>query len=214
MIKLDQLVKVIHEAALSANQALMDENLKIIDQFFVESEFPASGANSSNEDEALNSVEKILRKQNPSSEELKAAMQSFIDAKKAHQNNTADKTPNEDPATRILRPRSAVIQYPMPSENGMIMKDVLVPLITLIPVTLSEITEIKFKTNLEIQINEENSLDISFPNISTIRKSENNQGSDSGYSSLEITVRPSDTPEGLKIVIQGYDKALKAQIPV
>ena len=207
MIKFDQLIKVIHDAALSANQALADENLKIIDKYFEKTN--VSESHESLFDEALQSVNTILKKKDSGKNEIKAAVQNLIAIRNASINNNQD---GESANAESLKPKIVVLQYPIPTQDGFVMKDVEIPLISLIPVSMSEVSEIKFKTTLELIVDDDN-LQVGFPNKSDKNKLENTSPNESHYSTLEITIRPREGSEGLTTLIQGYEKALRAQLP-
>ncbi len=159
MIKFDQFIQVIHDAALSANKTLANENQNLIDQYFERSK---------------------------------------------------DIDPS-DKSLEILKPKTVIIQYPTLTQEGVVMKNVNVPLIALIPISMAEISEIKIKTNIEILADDEKNLSISFPTKEEMAKALSNNN-ESHYSSMEITVKPHESP-GLSTMIKGYEKALRAQIP-
>lgn len=206
MINFDQFIKVIHDAALSANQALADENLKIIDKYFEKTSVTESDDNLF--DEALQSVNVILKK-NSGKTEIEEAVQNLIAVRNAATHKNSDGKPG---TTESLMPKTVVLQYPTPTHDGFVMKDVKIPLISLIPVSMSEISEIKFKTTIELIV-DDNNLQVGFPNKSDMNKLEINKPNESHYSTLEITIRPRDGSEGLSTLIQGYEKALRAQLP-
>ncbi|TSE07265.1 MULTISPECIES: DUF2589 domain-containing protein [Aquimarina] len=205
MINFDQFIKAINDATLSANSALMDENLKVIDRYF-----ESSGGTeliTGSLDDALHAAKKILRKKRPTKEELEEAMQTFADAKEALQD---DKGISKTKTSNALKPKTVVVQYPEQTSSGVVMKNVHVPLIALIPISSSQISEVRFKTNLEILV-ENDDLKVSFPTKDTEANTENNTQLQT--SSLEIIMQPQKSPEGLKSLIQGYEKVLRAQIP-
>lgn len=207
MINFDQFIKVIHDAALSANQALADENLKIIDKYFEKTSFTELDDNLF--DEALQSVNAILKKKDSGKTEIEEAVQNLIAVRNAATHENPDRKPG---TTESLMPKTVVLQYPTPTHDGFVMKDVKIPLISLIPVSMSEISEIKFKTMIELIV-DDNNLQVGFPNKSDMNKLEVNKPNESHYSTLEITIRPREGSEGLSTLIQGYEKALRAQLP-
>jgi hypothetical protein len=136
---------------------------------------------------------------------------------------TQDYFESDDPTevggvpTGKLKAKTVTLQYPAYSENGeVVMKDVHVPLIALIPITMPEISEVKFRTNLELFIENDN-LQVNFspkklPSGSGAgwgvdEKSETNGGM------LEITIIPNKGTDGLNYIIDGYEKVLRGQIP-
>lgn len=155
MIQIEQFIQAIHGAVLTANSALMQENLKLLDTYF------------ENLDEG-------------------------------------DKTKSNTQ----LKAKTVALQFPENTTNGTVMRQVHVPLITLIPVSMAQVSEVKFKTNLELQI-EKDALLVSFPSATPTV-----EGSVAPTTaSIEITLTPQETSEGLKKLIEGYEKLLRSQIP-
>jgi len=118
-----------------------------------------------------------------------------------------------------LQAKSITIQYPHQNPDGTTtMVNVDVPLITLIPVSFSQIEEMKLKAHFDLQVIN-NELQISFSSESPKRRKWFTFGKpevdeeeiSSGL--LEITLKPTEGPEGLKRIIEGYEKVLRAQIP-
>ncbi|WP_283132218.1 DUF2589 domain-containing protein [Enterovibrio norvegicus] len=56
----------------------------------------------------------------------------------------------------------ALIEYPYETSDGIKTMGVDVPLLTIIPVTSPRISEVRFKTELEVGVKEDNSLEIAF----------------------------------------------------
>ena len=110
-----------------------------------------------------------------------------------------------------LEARTVILKYPQTTESGVKMIDVKVPLITLVPVSGSEIEELKFALDLNIlQVGD--NLEVSFGEMpDTKRRKDENKSSSVAH--LEMTIKPTKTTEGLKKLIEGYERALRAQIP-
>ncbi len=108
------------------------------------------------------------------------------------------------------------INYPVKAEDNTVqIVAVNVPLITLVPISTSRIEELKFTTNLEVTLNDSNNLLVSFSNEN---ENDNNlfnrkKSSSATYAKIEITLKPNESPEGLKNIIEGYEKILRTQIP-
>lgn len=115
-----------------------------------------------------------------------------------------------------LQAKSICIQYPHQTADGKTeMVDVDVPLVTLIPISFPQIEELKLKANFDLQVIN-NELQISFSSEAPKKRRWFCSKSDSGEEGsglLEITLKPSEGPEGLKRIIEGYEKVLRAQIP-
>lgn len=108
--------------------------------------------------------------------------------------------------------KTLTLNYPMKMGDNTV-KEVAVnaPLITLIPVYSPKIDEVKLTTNLEMVLDNDQLL-VSFSND---EKSNSLFGSKSKTSTakLEIVLKPGENTEGLKDIIEGYEKVLRAQIP-
>ncbi len=112
-----------------------------------------------------------------------------------------------------LTPKAVAVEYPYQTKDGLAFKEVQIPLITLVPLTLSEIKEAKVVTDLELSI-VEGELQISFADGgASDKKKLFGKKSQSTFGRLEITIHPQESSEGLRSLVQGYEKALKAQIP-
>ncbi|GCC51439.1 DUF2589 domain-containing protein [Chryseotalea sanaruensis] len=203
MVKFDQFINVIHSAVQSANEALMQENLKLLETYFEDAD--ESQEMKASLDEALDSIEKILQQTKPTREVLQQALKSFSGARKALENE--DK-PGTTKLAKSLRAKTVALQFPEQSSNGITMRNAHVPLISLVPVTMAQVSEVKFKTPLELQV-ENDELIISFSPTVSESKIENQHT----VASIEITITPQASAAGLKALIKGYDNLLRSQIP-
>lgn len=116
-----------------------------------------------------------------------------------------------------LVPRTVTLTYPQTNEisdnevsKGYTLKmaPVEVPLVTLVPLTLCNIEKATFTAEFEMEIVND-ALQINFvkPRTEFISRS---SGHNTGK--LEITLKPHDTSEGLKTLIESYENFLKRQI--
>jgi hypothetical protein len=112
----------------------------------------------------------------------------------------------------ILEPISVIIDYPFVDDKGDLQKtEIHVPLITLVPLSTSQIEKAILKADFQMQIvDDELQLDFVYRNGSKSGLFKNSKGS---KGSLEIVISPQDTSEGLKLLIEAYDTLLKKQIP-
>lgn len=117
-----------------------------------------------------------------------------------------------------IEARSVSIKYPINKGGGISTVDVDVPLITLVPITFTQVDRVKLKISFDVQIvNDE--LSISFDRPVNPSKSRSffkgkNKDSGTGHSAeLEVVITPQEGTEGLKRLIEGYEKTLRAQIP-
>ena len=114
-----------------------------------------------------------------------------------------------------LIPKNVIIEYPYLSqinENGeaeVKTKEISVPLITLVPLTLSQIEKARVSLEFEMDV-VDGELKVDFaPKKSGLfsRKSP-----DKKYGKIDITLSPHDTPEGVKLIVEGYERMLKNQM--
>lgn len=119
---------------------------------------------------------------------------------------------DKDPKTGEYQAKTIVIEYPVVADDGTIEKrKVDVPLITVVPISSARIEDLKFTTELEIAI-ENNDLMVSFS--PTKREGFLPKGKKgASIATLEINVRPQENTEGLNKLIEGFEKQLRAQIP-
>lgn len=205
MITLEELVTVVHRCALSASDALRRKNLEIIDIYFERAPTSAevdalSKANAALEEMATaNSLKSVQAK----IAEVKAALEAA-----AHR--------ADDTKTDTLRPKMVGIEYPKETIDGPASHVVYVPLISLAPMSMGELTELRFSTELELNVVEDK-LQIGFPAPPASTPDDGEGDGDSeeirARATLEIVIKGSKPPEGWTKVIEGYDRALRAQIP-
>lgn len=104
------------------------------------------------------------------------------------------------------------INYPVKTDDNSIKNIAVdVPLITLVPISSTRIEELKFTTNLDIILKNDELL-VAFSNGESSNNAFNKKEKPA-TATIEIVLRPNDNPEGLKNIIEGYEKILRAQIP-
>ncbi len=124
---------------------------------------------------------------------------------KESEDTSPDKKDDKEPQHEIYKPRTVVLDYPSTDEEGHdVTSHVEVPLITLVPVSSSQIEKATFTADFQLSIIDDD-LYIDFPD-----SKKKNQSSTVGK--LEIVISPKETTEGLQQIIEGYEKALKRQI--
>lgn len=214
MIKFDAFINAIHTAILSANDALMDKNLEVLDKYFEAAE--DSEEFQSALDAALIALNDFLgaERQRPTRQKVTTMLASLEGVREAlSQKGISETEPKRASLPERLRPKMTTLQFPHKTANGVVMSDVSVPLITLVPLSMTQISEVKFSTELEIQV-ENDELLVSFPATQSatpdVSESES-QGS--SRASLQITLTPHHGTEGLRKIVEGYEKILRAQIP-
>lgn len=104
------------------------------------------------------------------------------------------------------------LSYPVINAEGDIDKiKIDVPLITLVPISVPAIEELRFSTNLEVAI-ENDQLMVSFsPEPSGKVKGLNAGGKQ--FAQLDLIIKPQEKTQGLNKLIEGYEKLLRSQIP-
>ncbi|WCN09841.1 DUF2589 domain-containing protein [Marinomonas mediterranea] len=116
----------------------------------------------------------------------------------------------------VMRPKTCTMQFPSRTADGIETVTAEVPLLALVPISSPRITEVKFTTELDITTNKDEKLIVSFPKPrkrSFFSSNDSSDGAPSGNATIEITLTGDEPPEGLKTLIDGYERALRAQIP-
>ena len=207
MIGFEDFIKAIHDAVLSANNSLSNRNIELLDEYFEDS--GQTGALQDSLNTALSATQDVLNHPRPGRE-------AYVRLKKTLEDVGRALTGGEDPRARTARtknplsrtPKTVTVQYAVQSEEGMAMQEVSVPLITLVPISGTQIAQAKFKTKLEIQ--EDNGrLMIGFPGNAV----QADQASTPYFTELEVVLEPQKETEGLRKIVEGYEKMLRAQIP-
>src|SRR6218665_1647544 len=125
-------------------------------------------------------------------------------------------TEDKNPSTRVttvkksLSPKTVTLEYPNQNANGDVeTTHVQVPLITLVPITMSQIEKATLTADFEMEIvNDELQLHFTSGSSNTkggslFKKPKTNRGK------LEIVITPKETTDGLKQIIEGYEAILK-----
>jgi len=116
----------------------------------------------------------------------------------------------EDGDTGTMRPKTVTLKYPQSNGSSVELVDVHVPLITLVPMSNSQIDELKFKTDLNVRLVKD-VLQVDFANSHGNKLF--GKGEKPSVAHLEIVIKPQEASEGLKHVVEGLEKVLRAQIP-
>ncbi len=204
MINLEEFVHSIHVATASAGEALIQKNLDLLERFFE----PAD-----DDDEDITHMAEIGRSD--------AKVEGKTLKRGEKKEPPSDDTPKlfmhgeyggEIP---ILKPKMVAMQYPTVTRNGPGIQTVNVPLITLIPLSQVELREMSFSTELELSVNGD-ALQVSFPKRTLKAKEMAEEGAKQGHggkAKLEVKIAAMETPDGLKYIVDGYERALRAQVP-
>ncbi|OEK01341.1 hypothetical protein BFP97_07355 [Roseivirga sp. 4D4] len=132
---------------------------------------------------------------------------------KYFEENTREiKDPETDEVTKktILDPKTVILEYPSVDASGNeVTSEVHVPLITLVPLQMSQVEKAVVTADFEMEIID-GEIELNFPKkgngLSFLRKPKKNSAK------LEITITPQETSEGLKVLVEGYESILKRQI--
>jgi ElaB/YqjD/DUF883 family membrane-anchored ribosome-binding protein len=215
MTSFDAFIKAIHSAILSANDALMDKNLDVLEKFFEESDGGSELQRTL--DEALKATKDVAGEEGRSGRErLQRALEALEEARRSISHKDGSRVDRDQARFPDgLRPKMTTIQYPQQIADGVVMSEVKVPLITLVPLSMTQISEVKLRTELEIQLDDDELL-VSFPapqSGTPQDKGDDAQTSSRPSATLEITLTPHHGTEGLRKIVDGYEKVLRAQIP-
>lgn len=124
-----------------------------------------------------------------------------------------DSSQDSSDAISNLVPKKVVLDYPvLTSEGDVTHTKIQVPLITMVPLGMSQIEKATLTAEFELALVDDE-LQLNFPS----RKSDglfhnkaNTQKTTSGK--LEIVISPQEPSEGLKLIVDAYETALKRQI--
>lgn len=111
------------------------------------------------------------------------------------------------------KPKMVEMAFPSRTPDGMEMVTAEVPLLVLSPLNTPKVEEVKFTADLEVSTNEKNELLVSFDTKKRKGFFSSSDSEKDGNAHLEITIKAGESPEGLKRIIEGYERALRAQIP-
>ena len=127
-------------------------------------------------------------------------------------NNMDSPVKKKDTVEKVLKPKMVALRYQKDTAKGPVPHHVLVPLISLVPITNMQPQEITLELDLEF-FEQNNELLIGFPRSSKAPSDSNNTVETKPNAKLTMRVNLSDRPAGLSSIIEGYDKNLRAQIP-
>ncbi len=120
-----------------------------------------------------------------------------------------DAETGETTSKTILDPKTVILEYPSINADGTeVMNEVHVPLITLVPLQMSQVEKAVVSADFEMDI-VDGAIELNFVKRSSLgfmKKPKKNMAK------LEITITPQDTSEGLKLLVEGYESILKRQI--
>ncbi|MEW6982673.1 DUF2589 domain-containing protein [Colwelliaceae bacterium 6471] len=198
MIRFEALMQAIQQSIHSAAQAVESAGVKHIDKFF---------------DKIAN--EDSQEKQDKSkelSEAINSGDRAKADAllKEINELPAGDAGGSEGDAT--YRPKMVAMAFPSQGADGVNSTIVNVPLITLSPISSPRIKDVKFSADLEVTADGSDELYVAF-RPPQVTGGENTITKNTTNTHIEICLVGHEPPEGLQKIIEGYEKALRAQIP-
>lgn len=127
--------------------------------------------------------------------------------------------PREAGSTGPLRPKTVSMDFPTITAMGPEVHTVHVPLIAICPHVGTRISTLKFSAELEAGIDDTGSVQIAFPALKPMGSElptddSPTQGAEKRAPvTIEIVVESMPPPDGMKKIIEGYSRALRAQVP-
>ncbi|MFT6921101.1 MAG: hypothetical protein ACJA1C_000095 [Crocinitomicaceae bacterium] len=207
MISFKNFVNEIHNAVQEANESLLRKNDGLIDDYFT----PTKGDQNvlSNLDNAIKASENVTSKGGTATtEDIKRASDALQKAKDALL-GLSTKSVDELQDFGNLSPKVVTVEYPYMNDKGeSSTTEVQVPLLTLVPMSMSHIERATLKANFDIEVVNDN-IELNFTN----REKPQGKRSRVTRGQLEITIAPTETADGLAQLIEGYERVLKSQIP-
>jgi hypothetical protein len=113
-----------------------------------------------------------------------------------------------------MSPRMVQLQYPKITKDGPTEHFVSVPLITLSPVPVLQVSDVQVEMDLEI-VESDGEIMVGFPQSKQTGESKSSEASTTGGSNAKITlnIKANEKPMGVQSLIEGYNKTLRAQLP-
>lgn len=113
---------------------------------------------------------------------------------------------SEGTSKEIMSPRMIVLEYPTLGPEGKeIVQEVNVPLITLIPLQIGQVEQATITAEFDI-FETDGELELGFSS-----KTGSDQNSNGKHAKLEVIVKPHEMPEGIQIIVDGYERVLRRQ---
>lgn len=136
------------------------------------------------------------------------------------ESSTDDKSSNDQISVADLEkmsPRMVQLQYPKMTHDGPVEHMVSVPLITLSPIPILQVSDVQVELELEM-VENDGDLMVGFPQKSGDTHGEagatvTNGGGSNANSKITLNIKANEKPSGVQALIEGYSKALRAQLP-
>jgi hypothetical protein len=194
LLDFKEFIASVQAAVNEAAGQIQAKNLELLDSYFVPADEPSG-------DEAESD------RARPTPYPPSSLAKALCNHKRPPSGPTGRGDEPEEPRG-ALRPKMAVLQYPVVGPNGPETQDVWVPLLAIVPQNQLALDELKLTLKVEVSENGSN-LRIAMPK----RHSWFSRSSPSDVGTVEITIKAEPTTAGRMDVIDGYEKALRSQIP-
>jgi len=183
MLKLNGFIAAIQQAIETASDAVAKENVKILKSYF---------------------DEKPIRRPATAESDTSANTDSA----------RVEPTLSFDPqsADMQLIPKMVAMTYPRETSKGIVEHQVMVPLISLAPLTTLQPTEMTVEVDLEF-LEHEDGIMVGFPQLKKAFFGGDKVQDNKPNAKLTMKINTTSRPTGISAVIEGYDKIVRAQIP-
>lgn len=197
MISLKLFVTAIHDAIMNASDSLTQKNRGLLDSYFT----PNTTIDSTSEESTTTLTPKIVTLEypilTPPPERTPPLKLGAVAPTAAMSEDNAERADTNEQENVELETQTKQIQ---------------VPLITLVPLSMPQIEKAVLTADFEIQI-VDGELQLNFPSNSIATNSKGLfKKSKSTFGKLEITITPHEPTEGLKQIVEAYEAILKRQI--
>lgn len=138
------------------------------------------------------------------------------DADKTSDDGSSDTTAKVLTQVERMTPKSVKLEYPKMTHNGPVNHAVDVPLITLSPVPSLQISDVHVEMDLEV-VEDNGVVMVGFPQSQLVTAQGSNNVTQGGKTTpnakITINIKADQRPLGVTALVEGYNKALRAQLP-
>ncbi|MCY1062674.1 DUF2589 domain-containing protein [Nannocystis sp. SCPEA4] len=207
MLNLDGLVAAVQRSVAEAANALAARNIELFHSYF-EAADDGQGA-----DGVAAAAEALAASQAARAATDPAEAQQKIAAAAEALERAAEALKSQRGGGGPLRPRTTAIQYPHMTKDGPGVHTVHVPLIALAPISFAQLTELRLKTDLELSVQGESVIAGVPAGPRATGGEADGEQTERRAATLEIVLGELPSSQGLRLIIEGYERALRAQIP-
>jgi len=111
-----------------------------------------------------------------------------------------------------LTPRAVEMKFPKITEKGAQEHEVFVPLISLAPVSNMQMAELEIDMDMEV-LEKDGEIVVGFPHHKNTLLGDGKVVTPKPNAKVKIKIAPGHRTTGVTSIIEGYDKALRAQLP-